>query len=493
MPGLRRACALPCLAALVACAGAEPPGAITGLTVDANPNSVLSVFARWTTDRPASSTVQFGAGRYEWELGDAALVTDHRVLVIGLRHSQSYQLRAISRNAGGAASAEETFTTGPLPPTIPVATVTVHDQTRTQPGWTLMNIQKGDGTARAQSNDPAQAVMYDADGQPVWYATQGVSPDGGGAISTQLTDRGVLIGAVTDQGQETLEPPREVDFAGDTIWACATPTCGTGGQISHHAQKLPNGHYVVMSESRTNGVTCPSFVELDPTQDDAAVWRLDYCQLVPPPAGATGDWCHGNAVTIDIARNAVYANCRWVGLIKATYQNPTLVWHLPAAYGAKGLGTMTFVPAAAQFSDTHDPEIHDDGTILFFDNGGWSGIPGEEGNPHGFHSRAVAYQIDETARTATRVWEFPGAFTGLPSWYTNDFYVPFWGDADRLPNRNVLVTAGRRGTSSGSRVFEVAADDGQVVWELRLPPDFGVYRADRITPPLVRAIGNAGN
>ena len=74
-----------------------------------------------------------------------------------------------------------------------------------------------------------------------------------------------------------------------------------------------------------------------------------------------------------------------------------------------------------------------------------------------------------------------------------DFYVPFWGDADRLPNGNVLVTAGRRGTSSASRVFEVAASDGQVVWELRLPPDFGVYRAGRITPPLVRAIGNAGN
>jgi len=56
----------------------------------------------------------------------------------------------------------------------------------------------------------------------------------------------------------------------------------------------------------------------------------------------------------------------------------------------------------------------------------------------------------------------------------------------------VLVTAGRRGTSSASRVFEVAASDGQVVWELRLPPDFGVYRAGRITPPLVRAIGTFG-
>ena len=485
---------LACLVALAACAGPADKPTITGLAVEANPNSVLSAFVSWTTDRPASSAVQFGQlgqlgiAMYEWEIADDALVTDHRVLVIGLRQRETYAMKALSRSGGGAVSAELTFTTGPLPPTIPVATVTVHDRTRAQPGWTLMNIQKGDGSARAQSNAPAQAVMYDADGQPVWYAIQGAKPDMGGAISTQLTDKGVLIGGVTDQGLQTQESPREVDFAGNTLWACATPTCGTGGQISHNARKLPNGHYLVMSDVVTNGVTCPSFIELDPNQGNKIVWSLNYCQLVPPPAGATGDWCHGNAITVDIARNAVYANCRWVGLVKATYVNPTLLWQLPAAYGARGTGDMTFVPAEAQFSDTHDPEIHDDGTILFFDNGGWSGIPGEEGNPHGFQSRAVEYRIDEAKRSATLAWEFPGTFTGLAPWYTTQLYVPFWGDADRLPNGNVLVTAGRRGATSQSRVFEVGNSDGQIVWEFLLPPDFGVYRADRITPPLVRAL-----
>ena len=48
--------------------------------------------------------------------------------------------------------------------------------------------------------------------------------------------------------------------------------------------------------------------------------------------------------------------------------------------------------------------------------------------------------------------------------------------------------AGKRGSGTDSRIFEVTREDGQVVWELRLGPDIGVYRAERITPPLVRTI-----
>jgi len=53
----------------------------------------------------------------------------------------------------------------------------------------------------------------------------------------------------------------------------------------------------------------------------------------------------------------------------------------------------------------------------------------------------------------------------------------------------VLVTAGVRGTSVQSRIFEVTKADGKVVWEFLLPADFGVYRSERLpNPPLVRAL-----
>jgi hypothetical protein len=351
-----------------------------------------------------------------------------------------------------------------------------------------MNVQKGDGSTVPTSNDPAMAVIYDETGQPVWYYIDGTGNDLGGAISAELTDKGVLMGPVMDVSGHTAEPPREVDFAGNVVWQCADPNCGdSNGYLSHHANKLSNGDYVTLrwiTDSSNN--MNPIYEEYTP--DNKKVWSLDYSKLVPRPSNVTGDWCHGNSITIDIANDAAYANCRFVGLIKVKYSNPnTLIWHLPASYGAKGLGNITFSPTSSQYSDTHDPEIHSDGTILFFDNGGYNSsfFP----STTTYHSRAVEYKIDETAKTATLVWEFPGTFA-VDTWYKNSWYQPFWGDADRLANGNVLITAGSRGSGTTSRIFEVTKADGKVVWELELGPDIGVYRADRITPPLVHAIAH---
>jgi len=457
------------------------PSAITNLMITANPNSVISCFVSWTTDRAADSTVQFGQNGYQWQISDAALVTSHKVLVIGMHAQQMYGIKAISANSGGSVNATGTFMTGTLPAQIPNGTVMINDTTRSQPGWTLMNVQKGQGDTRARSDYPPYAVMYDSDGKPVWYYVDGTKPDIGGAVSTQLTDKGVLIGPSWDAGTTVdAVPPVEVDFAGNTIWTC---TACANKNFTHHASKLSNGDYMVIEYITTNGLQNPFFREVN--ANNQVVWSLDYASLVPAPSGSAGDWCHANSITVDIAKNVVYANCRWAGLLKTTYQNPTRQWLLQGTYIKTKIGDITFSPTTSAFSDTHDPEIHDDGTICFFDNGGY-GTGAVGGNTSMFHSRAVEYKIDETAKTATLTWEFPAGATGLDSWYTNSWYTPFWGDVDRLPNGNHLVTAGIRSTTVESRVFEVK--DKTVVWEFRFPVDYGVYRADRITPPLVQPV-----
>lgn len=463
-------------------AGSPVTGGLT-LTIDPNPNSVLSCYVSWTTAEPANSVVQFGDTDYEWEISDDTMVTDHKVLVIGMHASTSYMIKAIS----GSASGTGTFMTGMLPDTIPLGTVMIDDTSKSQPGWTLMNVQKGDGTTDARSAYPPMAVMYDASGQPVWYVIDGTNPDIGGAVSTQLTDKGVLVGPTWNTSIMTGTPPREFDFAGNVIWECKYKACLPTGNVTHHASKLSNGHYVIIEYvNASGGLQNPVFHELD--ADSNEVWHLDYASLVPPPSGSTSDWCHANSITVDIDNNEVWANCRWVGLLKTTYTNPTKQWLLQAKYGSKGLGDFTYSPTTSEFDDSHDPEIHeDDDTVLFFDNGGYStGAVG--GDTSQFHSRAVEYKLDETAKTATLEWEFPGTFTVPDSWYTDKWYTPFWGDADRLPNGNILITGGIRNPSVESRVFEVTKADGKVVWEFRFPPDYGVYRSDRITPPLVHAI-----
>ena len=63
-----------------------------------------------------------------------------------------------------------------------------------------------------------------------------------------------------------------------------------------------------------------------------------------------------------------------------------------------------------------------------------------------------------------------------------DWYTPFWGDADRLANGNILVTVGVRSATLSTRPFE-RTRTGQVVWEPTFPPNSGSCQADRLSPP----------
>lgn len=460
-------------------------GMISDLTIEPNPNSVLSAYVSWTTAEPSTSVVQFGKDALTWEIEGESGVTEHRVLVIGMHASSLYQIRAVSSGASGTVEGTGTFMTDALPSQIPVGNITVNDASRAQPGWTLMNVQKGDGTNRALSGAPPAAVIYDEAGQPVWYYINlnANTNERGGAISVDPTDVGVLMGP-TD-----VTPPVEVDWAGNEVWTCGDLRCGGTAGLSHHAGKLSNGNHIVMRDAQNDGRISQVFEEFAPGSDQP-VHTIGVEDAVTPPGGASGDWAHGNSITVDLENDIAYMSFRWLGLIKMTYSTKTMQWHLPASYGAQGMGDMTFIPADSQFSDIHDPEIHDDGTILFFDNGGWSGTI-QDGNPLGLQTRAVEYSIDEQAKTATLVWEWPGDFP-TDTWYKEELYVPFWGDADRLANGNVLITAGRRGTTAAtpeSRIIEVTKETGEVVWEMLLPKDHGVYRAERLYPlPLVRPI-----
>ena len=467
-------------------------GTIDDLTIEPNERSALSAYASWATPSPSNSVVQFEAAGRTFEIIDDELVTEHRVLLIGLRAETEYMIRAFSTNEGGTLEGTSTYTTGALPEQIPQATISVSDPSKMQPGWTLMNVQKGDGTNRALSGAPPAAVIYDEEGYPVWYFIYGSSPERGGAISVDRTDRGVILGPTLSGGMGQAFPPIEVDWAGETVWTCQDPLCGVPDQLSHHAAKLSNGHYVVMRDASLGTRISQIFVELSP-DSTSPVFELGLEDLMDPPAGANGDWAHGNSITIDLEQDIAYLSFRWLGVMKVRYSSKELLWHLPASYGENALGMfgdMQFDPPSSQFSDIHDPEIHEDGTLLVFDNGGYSGVI-EDGNPRGYQTRAVEYAIDEETSTATLIWEWPGSYP-VDAWYTSQLYVPFWGDADRLENGNVLITAGRRGTDEltpESRVIEVTKAEGEVVWELRLPKDHGIYRAERLTSlPRVRRL-----
>jgi arylsulfate sulfotransferase len=438
---------------------------VSNLKIDPNPKMTLSCYVSWTTSEPAASEVQFGVGGYQLHLVDSTLATDHKVHVVGMHPETAYQIKAVSTSASATGSAEGSFTTGKVPASLPSkASLVTNQPDKMQPGWTLTNYQVGGSSST--STEPGIIVIVDEQGIPVWYYVHGTSADQFGMTSTDWLPNGhVLV------GNASAEPAVEVDLEGNVVWT--GPTGGTPA-ASHHTGKLKNGDYAIVRESNATA----RVEELSP--DDKVVWTWDLYDYIKPKTSAN-DWCHVNSVSFDEVNDFLYFNCRYQGLFKVKRSDKSIVWQMGAAIDDSHSGDITYLPDnSARFNDSHDPEIHDDGTILFYDNQGWSGHTGGEGNGS-YHTRVVEYKLDEPNKTATLTWEFPGNFS-VDDWYKTTWYTPIWGDADRLGNGDVLVTAGVHGSGTHTRIFEVTRA-GEVVWAIEWPENNGSYRAARIEQP----------
>ncbi|MDP7115162.1 MAG: hypothetical protein QGH45_24520, partial [Myxococcota bacterium] len=75
---------------------------LEALEVGENPANLLSRTLRWTTSTPASSHVEFGDdGVLTHRVGDDAQVTEHEVVVFGLRAETEYSFEAVSVDGNG--------------------------------------------------------------------------------------------------------------------------------------------------------------------------------------------------------------------------------------------------------------------------------------------------------------------------------------------------------------------------------------------------------
>ena len=436
-----------------------PP--IEALEIDELPDNVLGCIVRWTTSAPATTeltAVDPSGEAYRWS--DPSVVTDHVVEVLGLRAETAYSLQGVSADADGTMTwrGEGELETGSLPFPMPSLTLTAHDPALAQPGWTLTSfLVESDLEHRA-------AVMLDEEGQVRWYQTF-ASAGAMAAVEVSATGENeqVLVGPLPEEGQR----PFEVTLTGDRVWVGPSqPALGVSGYMHHTLRKLPDGDYVALFFDWVDGTQIDVIERFGP--DGEAVWRWDSEALV----AETGSSLWTNAVQLD--GEAVYLNSRMHSLLyRIDRDTLDVVW----ALGEGGDFALAGDHGDPWFAGAHATTRLADGNVLAYDNG--TGVRD--------YSRVIEYELDEGARTAQVVWEYPGAQVE-DAWYTS-----IWGDVRRLDNGNTLITAASmvEGDDPG-RLFEVTPD-GQVVWELSIggdPPGdrAAAYGAGRV-PSLVSPAG----
>ena len=446
-------------AALIACEEPTDDGSAFEPAVEAVPGNVLARWVRWTTEEPARSRVEFGCrGELESYVGslDGPLQTDHEWLVLGLGAGAEARGEAVWVTEDGTEERSDpvTFATGELPFDPPAIEITIADEARSQPGWTLFNLVQGEALS------PVVALMVDADGEVVWYLEHGAD-DGGGDVEVSLVDGArVLVGGSIPPG----ERPVEVTLAGEVVWEGPEQPDGlyTAGGMHHALTALPEGDRLGLFYDFRDSTLVDVIKQLDGDGEEVWSWH---------PYDALGEegqqYLHGNMVGADLDRGVAWYNARHTStLYQIDRDDGAVQWALGAG------GDFTFVGDHDHpwFLQAHAPEIDGDGRVLLYDNG----------SPElREFSRVVEYALDEEAMTAALVWEYPGDLADDP-WFTFA-----WGDADRLDNGNTLVTAaGLTSWDSPGRIFEVAPD-GTVVWEAVLggpshKDRIGTYAAERI-------------
>jgi hypothetical protein len=289
---------------------------------------------------------------------------------------------------------------------------------------------------------------------------------------TLLFVRNETLYQVTELGEILLElPAADMDLP----------------SLHHEILLLPNGNYMALSlafEDHTypgrlgdQHVAGDLIVEF--TREGEVVWtwnsfdHLDPLRLredidAPPYIDpATGeeslDWTHGNGLIYESGDDTVILSLRhqdWI--LRIDRATGEIVWRLGDE------GDFTLAEGSRWFFHPHSPEWQSDGTLLLYDNAIGDPNPPAEGS----RSRAVRFELDQTAMTAAVVWEDD----------EEPFLAPIAGDADRMPNDHILVLDSSitddNLTSLYSRLRELDETASPMrVWSIVTPTNTFAYRA----------------
>ena len=339
-----------------------------------------------------------------------------------------------------------------------------HDPARALDGYTLFTPMFGDGTV----------YLIDMRGEVVHTWKLPYSP----GLYGYLLENGHLFycGKVM-RDLERFEgwsrfkagAALEVDWHGKVVWEVTHP------DHHHDARKLRNGNVVLLClrpvprhlpmriqgglvGTEINGTIYADYLlEMTTSGDVVWEWRswehLDVATEIITLQDRREEWTHGNAVA-EMPDGSLVASFRNISTV-AIIERPS--------------GRIRWKLGSPPLAQQHDPRPQSNGNLTIFDNGAHR-------RDHGAPFSRV---IEVDPRTGAIVWEYRDQSLF-------DFFSPYIGGAQRLPNGNTLICEGCDG-----RIFEVTRA-GEVVWEYVNPHCFvdptraglnnWVFRAFRYTP-----------
>lgn len=445
----------------------EPPTPLVASVVNANPaapavarvqfapNAADSVRARYTSSDSSDTGVT------PWFPAVSGSVP-----MLGLRPATSYLVTLEARRAGSSVLGPAVaYVTPSLPQALAGVTMTLVSGSPPTSGYTLTALSASDGHGYLIAFDAAGIIRWYRDCGP-WYVQE----------AKQQSNGDLTVYAGNAIGNNAA-PGGFVEF---------TPTGDSVRSISAAGSPYTDGHeLLVQTDAQGNRVADYLFGYDIRTVDESGYGggsadALAGHQLLRISAAGTVDtllqgwayWTHADKIdppindegidhpnSLDFDRDGgVIASFRNLGaIIKIDPATSKVVWQLG---GTRNQFAFIGDPLNG-FSGQHSVRVLPNGHFLVFDNGVSNPTPS---------SRAVEYAVDESAKTATMVWQY----TPEPALFNQ-----FTGSVQRLANGNTLVAWTNFGL-----IDEVSAS-GALVTRMQLNSSPGVpythaYRAIRI-------------
>jgi hypothetical protein len=377
---------------------------------------------------PNAAWAEFGIEDYEHSVEvDLSSGDGWETLLLGMKADHDYDVRVRAVVDGTEYTSNPvTASTGSPPSGLPSLTVESTDNSETQGGYFLtLNVAS-----------PAAAVIFDADGDYVWWHLWENETEPQGSVKLSLDKRSLAYFAV-NVIKATDVPLTRVALSGEKLETIDTVnghhdfTELPDGTIAHLAfeEQVIEGHVVdgdVIVEIAPDGSTSTVYNIWDEVEYDASE------DTVPGSA-----WSHANTLQYDADEDAYYMGFLGFSAIhKVDRSTGERLWTL----GGEESDFATSAGSSDLFTMQHVFHRLED-SIVLFDNG-------SESNQD---SRGVEYSFESDNSEVEVLWEY----SADPA-----LYCYALGNVQRLDGGNTLVVF-----SVSGRMDEVTPE-GEVVWSV---------------------------